>query len=66
MCSSFINHAGTLLIILAELPQLVKILCLQLFSQNDRLEELILSGNQLTRLDSYIFPALTSLKVGLD
>ena len=39
---------------------------LQLFSHNDKLEELILSGNQLTRLESYIFPPLTSLKVGLD
>ena len=39
---------------------------LQLFSHNDKLEELILSGNQLTRLESYIFSSLTSLKVGQD
>ena len=36
-----------------------------MFSHNDKLEELILSGNQLSRLQSYIFPPLTSLKVGL-
>ena len=46
-------------------PTLLSFCGLQLFSHNDKLEELILSGNQLSSLQSYIFPPLTSLKVGL-
>ena len=55
-----------LLVELLHLASLLSLCGVQLFSHNDKLEELILSGNQLTRLESYIFPPLTSLKVGLD
>ena len=35
----------------------------KLFSHNSRLEELILSGNQLTSLQPYVLPPFTNLKV---
>ena len=55
-----------LLVELLHLASLLSLCGVQLFSHNDKLEELILSGNQLSRLESYIFPPLTSLKVGQD